>query len=115
MSAKEDGLMIILSSPSGAGKTTLSKLLSKQNNYYISVSHTTRKPRINWQFPINPQRDIKRFQIFKRFSTSDPFTLIAEYDFDNSTIRTSVSEVALEDRLFRFPFPKISFALSETS
>ena len=47
MSAKEDGLMIILSSPSGAGKTTLSKLLSKQNNYYISVSYTTRKPRIN--------------------------------------------------------------------
>ncbi len=47
MSAKEDGLLIVLSSPSGAGKTTLSKLLSKQNNYYISVSHTTRKPRIN--------------------------------------------------------------------
>ena len=39
--------MVVLSSPSGAGKTTLSKLLSKQNNYYISVSHTTRKPRIN--------------------------------------------------------------------
>jgi len=47
MSAKEDGVMIVLSSPSGAGKTTLSKLLSKQNNYNISVSHTTRKPRIN--------------------------------------------------------------------
>ena len=47
MSAKEDGLMIVLSSPSGAGKTTLSKLLSKQNNHYISVSYTTRKPRIN--------------------------------------------------------------------
>jgi guanylate kinase len=47
MSAKKDGVMIVLSSPSGAGKTTLSKLLSKQNNYYISVSHTTRKPRIN--------------------------------------------------------------------
>ena len=47
MSSKEDGIMIVLSSPSGAGKTTLSKLLSKQNNYYISVSHTTRKPRIN--------------------------------------------------------------------
>ena len=47
MSTKEDGVMIVLSSPSGAGKTTLSKLLSKQNNYYISVSYTTRKPRIN--------------------------------------------------------------------
>ena len=47
MSAKEDGVMIVLSSPSGAGKTTLSKLLSKKNNYSISVSYTTRKPRIN--------------------------------------------------------------------
>ena len=47
MSSKEDGIMIVLSSPSGAGKTTLTKLLSKNNNYSISVSHTTRKPRFN--------------------------------------------------------------------
>ena len=47
MSSKEDGTMIVLSSPSGAGKTTLTKLLSKNNDYLISVSHTTRKPRIN--------------------------------------------------------------------
>ena len=39
--------MIILSSPSGAGKTTLVNLLSKKNNFFISVSHTTRKPRSN--------------------------------------------------------------------
>ncbi len=37
--------MVILSSPSGAGKTTLVNLLSKKNNFFISVSHTTRKPR----------------------------------------------------------------------
>ena len=37
--------MVILSSPSGAGKTTLVKLLSKRKNFLISVSHTTRKPR----------------------------------------------------------------------
>ena len=47
MSSKEDGAMIVLSSPSGAGKTTLTKLLSKNNHYLISVSHTTRKPRIS--------------------------------------------------------------------
>ena len=47
MSSKEDGAMIVLSSPSGAGKTTLTKLLSKNNDYLISVSRTTRKPRIN--------------------------------------------------------------------
>ncbi|MDA9955936.1 guanylate kinase [Candidatus Pelagibacter sp.] len=47
MSIKKDGIMVILSSPSGAGKTTLVKLLSKNKNFHISVSHTTRKPRIN--------------------------------------------------------------------
>ena len=39
--------MVILSSPSGAGKTTLVKLISRNKNYYISVSHTTRTPRSN--------------------------------------------------------------------
>ena len=47
MSSSKDGAMIILSSPSGAGKTTLVKKISKLNNFEISISHTTRKPRIN--------------------------------------------------------------------
>ncbi len=37
--------MVVLSSPSGAGKTTLVKLLAKNKNFNISVSHTTREPR----------------------------------------------------------------------
>ena len=45
MPIENDGIMIVLSSPSGAGKTTLVSLLSKQDNFEISVSHTTRKPR----------------------------------------------------------------------
>jgi len=47
MPRKNDGVMIILSSPSGAGKTTLVSLLSKLDNFEISISHTTRKPRAN--------------------------------------------------------------------
>ena len=47
MSTNKDGIMVILSSPSGAGKTTLVKLLSQNKNFNISISHTTRKPRIN--------------------------------------------------------------------
>ena len=39
--------MVILSSPSGAGKTTLVKLLSKEKNFHISISHTTRQARPN--------------------------------------------------------------------
>ena len=45
MPSEKDGVMIILSSPSGAGKTTLVNLLSKKENYVVSVSHTTRNPR----------------------------------------------------------------------
>ena len=45
MPLNSDGIMVILSSPSGAGKTTLVKLLSKRKNFIISISHTTRKPR----------------------------------------------------------------------
>ena len=45
MPTDKDGVMIILSSPSGAGKTTLVSLLSKLDNFEVSISHTTRKPR----------------------------------------------------------------------
>ena len=45
MPSEKDGVMIILSSPSGAGKTTLVKMLSKMDNFEISISHTTRQPR----------------------------------------------------------------------
>ena len=45
MPSKNDGVMIILSSPSGAGKTTLVNLLSKKDNFITSISHTTRNPR----------------------------------------------------------------------
>ena len=45
MPIENDGIMIILSSPSGAGKTTLVSLLSGIENFEISISHTTRKPR----------------------------------------------------------------------
>ncbi len=47
MPIDKDGVMIILSSPSGAGKTTLVNLLSKLDNFEISISHTTRQPRPN--------------------------------------------------------------------
>ena len=41
-------MLLILSSPSGAGKTTITKKIQqKYQSFKISVSHTTRKPRSN--------------------------------------------------------------------
>ncbi len=45
MAEKKVGIIVILSSPSGAGKTTLVKKISLRNNFETSISYTTRKPR----------------------------------------------------------------------
>ena len=89
MPQKKGGIMVILSSPSGAGKTTLVKLLSKQNNFYVSVSHTTRKPRPN-------EADGKDYffvtdEEFKRLIKNQEFLEYAKV-FDNyyGTSRTPV-------------------------
>ena len=48
MAIEEKGMMFVLSSPSGTGKTTLTKKIAESNtNFSISISHTTRKPRPN--------------------------------------------------------------------
>ena len=46
MKANRRGIMVVLSSPSGAGKTTLTRMLLKENpDMAMSVSATTRQPR----------------------------------------------------------------------
>ena len=47
MPSFKKGGMFILSSPSGAGKTTLVKRISRNRNFSVSISHTTRPPRPN--------------------------------------------------------------------
>ena len=48
MNHDSNNIMVILSSPSGAGKTTIAKKIQqKYQSFKISVSHTTRKPRPN--------------------------------------------------------------------
>ncbi len=47
MSLRKDGIVVVLSSPSGAGKTTLVKKIAQENNFKISISYTTRKSRTN--------------------------------------------------------------------
>ena len=45
MPSTNDGMMVVLSSPSGVGKTTLVRKIVSKKNYKISISYTTRKPR----------------------------------------------------------------------
>ena len=48
MAIEKKGMMFVFSSPSGAGKTTLTRKVAEQDtNFSISISYTTRKPRLN--------------------------------------------------------------------
>ena len=48
MRPDEENIMVVLSSPSGVGKTTITKKIQqKYQSFKISVSHTTREPRSN--------------------------------------------------------------------
>ena len=89
MPTENDGVMIILSSPSGAGKTTLVNLLSKQDNFEISVSHTTRQPRPN-ETPNKDYYFVKGDE-FKRLINNQEFLEYAKV-FENyyGTTRTPV-------------------------
>ena len=89
MPSETDGVMIILSSPSGAGKTTLVNMLSEIDNFEISVSHTTRKPRPNE----TPDKDyfFTKEDDFKRLINNQEFLEYAKV-FNNfyGTTRTPV-------------------------
>jgi len=56
-------------------------------DFRLSYDYQRSEFRLMWSLPVNTQRDIKYFQIFKRDSVDKPFHLIRVIDFDNSTIR----------------------------
>ena len=100
MAEKKAGIIVILSSPSGAGKTTLVKKISSRNSYNISISHTTRKPRVNEKngkdyFFINNQKfknliKKKKFlehaKVFKNYYGSLKETVIENLDKGENVI-----------------------------
>ena len=48
---------------------------------------------LEWDYPVNPTEDIKRFQVFRRSSINEPFEMLCQIDFDNSTVLTPRTEV----------------------
>ncbi len=55
------------------------------SNVSFAWNYNEEKLQINWDFPTNSQRDIKKFQVFRRKSVDFPFELLKEYDFNDAS------------------------------
>ena len=64
-----------------------------------------------WEEELNPQRDVVRYQIFKRKSIHVPFTLVKEFDFDRSTSRVVPLEKAPKKKIIRMMGPRKMFRI----
>ncbi len=95
-----EGILIILSSPSGAGKTTLVKLLSERKGFVTSISHTTRTPRSNeidgkdyhfvnkdkFEKMINNKEFLEFAKVFKNFYGTTKSNIFNELKKGNNVI-----------------------------
>ena len=102
MEVEKKGMMFILSSPSGTGKTTLTKKLAEHNKKFaISISHTTRKPRPN---EINGKD--YHFVSIERFNSLIKENNFYEYAniFDNyyGTLKKTVKELLSQGKYILF-------------
>ena len=85
--------MLVLSSPSGAGKTTLTKKIQqKYQNFKISVSHTTRKPRSNEVEGID-YFFINHDEFIKKIDNGDFFEYAKIFDNFYGTSKDSVNNL----------------------
>lgn len=91
--ARSKGLIIILSSPSGAGKSSLAKaLLDKDSNLRLSISVTTRKPRFGEHDTINYY--FKTNQEFEELIKQNMFLEYAKvYDNYYGTLKKNVNHL----------------------
>ena len=70
-------------------------------DFAVGWDYMKNAPRLTWSMPVNRQRDVKYFQVFRRASISDPFELVAMYDFDDSQVKTPLMENNINQRLVK--------------
>jgi len=70
---------------------------------------------IAWSMPVNRQRDVKEFRVFRRLDTSSPFQLIKNYYFNDSTTLTKTTEIPDPDSLVQSTIARLSGALIQVA
>jgi len=85
---------LFLSKPSASGEVVCEAYKrppNPPNEIKFIYDFTHDNLTIHWNFPVEPQRDVKYFQIFRRTSFLEPFQLIKEYDFNDIILKEPYS------------------------
>jgi hypothetical protein len=82
-------------------------------NLNLKFDFETMFPKLRWQLPLNKQRDIKRFQVFKRSSIKEAFRLIKEIEFDDGYIKGVSSDNVPGEDVIKTKYP-ITYFLDTT-
>lgn len=78
-------------------------------DFRVTYDYEREAMRLTWSLPVNPQIDIKYFQIFRRESVDQPFRLQRVYDFDNSDIKEPARESYSRSIVDQFDLPNCVF------
>lgn len=103
--------MLISSKPSGRALVECIETIppSEPADFKPVWNYSSNNLHLMWNFPVNPQRDIKKFQVFRRKTIFDPFELIVQLDFDDSTVRQPDREDIDENRKIYTQQPALMF------
>jgi len=99
--------VLVSSTPSNIVSVVAEELVPPPPPTDISFSfdHTRGEFVIRWEFPVNPQQDVTRFQLFRRRSIAESFVLLKEFDFDQSSSPVIRSDAPLPINVIKSNFP----------
>lgn len=115
--AREDKLCLIpfLSDPSKSVSLTAEETVPPPSpaDFNLHWNYQDSTLQIVWSFPSNSQRDIKYWQVFRRSSINEPYSLIRMIDFDDSVERTPFPETIDNSLISKFQSPVNYYVDSE--
>ncbi len=101
------GKVLISSAPTNIATVTVEERVPPEPPTDLRFSYDYQKSllMVRWSEPVDRTRDVTRYQLFRRTSLSEPFTLLKEFDFDQSAVKIERNETPLEVNISRSTSP----------
>ena len=99
--------ILVASAPSNISTVTTEEYVppAPPADVRFNFDHEKSELAIRWEFPVDRTRDVTRFQLFRRKSLTEPFTLLKEFDFDQSVVKFERNESPLPVNVVSSKFP----------